>query len=283
MKYTIIALLIITGALRSNGQVQYQDSLHHITATGYIGALGGPKISTLSEQKALIVGFITLRTGGTVQWDANRYVTLYGLAAAEIDQTATITPFSLLFIRITPYKKITITIGKIATTMTELRPLPTTGAGQFEPWTRAQIPGSALGAKIRYSFNQSFSLVASGAWRTTDASIELGFQAPYTQIAGYYLSQSHLFGAAVNFDYSYISTTIVYNQNKTMGDLIIFEIPKTKGWKLYSDIGFNTSWKLIRGEWGTLKDFKVWKIQSLLGAGYSQETRSVKGYIFIHI
>ena len=127
-------------------------------------------------------------------------------------------------------------------------------------------------------------MVAGEFWRNTETSTEVGISIPYTQVAGYYLAKSKMFGVALNFKYKYFSTIVTYNSQKYAGSLDILEIPKTHGLYLYSDIGFNPdTWKQIRGEYGFFKTFSAKKLNALLGAGYNHETKFVKGYVFLHI
>ncbi|MFZ2205622.1 MAG: hypothetical protein WAV23_03450 [Minisyncoccia bacterium] len=276
-----IAILFTTIiSVCSYGQVVYNDSINHTSATTYLGVLGGPKLST-ENSKAL--GFVTLRAGGMVTWKPNKFFLLTGLGAGEIDQTGTVTPFSLIGAKFSPCKTVFITVGKIATPMTELRPIPTSGSGQFEPWTKAQILGSAMGGKVTLNA-KNFSLIAGEFWRSNDASTEFGIKIPNAQIAGYYMAQSKTFGGALNLSYKFFSTVVVFNNKQNAGVLDILEIPKTHGLSVYSDVGFNSNnWKLIRGEWGIFKSFSIEHLGALLGIGYSQESKSIKGYVFLHL
>ncbi len=275
----MVALSIIP--MLSFGQITLSDSAHHTVITAYAGILAGPKVLT---RDAKTTAFYALRVGGTITYSPAKWLSVFGLGAGETAQTDTTTPFALFGIKVFPCKGITVTMGKIASPMTELRPLPTTSGGQFEPWTLAQIPGSALGGKITFSPSKSFSIVGGGFYRGGNTSIELGMGFSHVQIAGYYMNKTKIFGGAVQMSFRYLSTTIMYNGDQNAGMLNVIEIPKTHGLSLYSDVGFNANnQKMIRGEWGLFTTFSIRYVKALIGAGYCEETKSVKGYVFMHI
>jgi len=268
-------------SLYSYGQIEWKDTVRNISLTGYAGIIAGPKISTDSGK---MIGSVTARVGGAGSILLAPWISLEGLAAVDFDETATITPWYLIGITVKPSDKVSITFGKVATPMNELRPAIPTMSGQFEAWTQAQILSSAIGGKVAWSPHKNLRLVAGGFWRDRDVSVELGLGIPYTRLAGYYMVRTKSFGAAIDFSYKSISQVLAYNHKQNLGSFTGFTIPKLKGVALYSDIGFNTSnWKLVRGEWGMYKVFDYKRINVLIAAGYSQEIRSVKGYVMISL
>jgi hypothetical protein len=216
-----------------------------VTITGYAGILAGPKISIETGKTG---GFSSFRFGGTVRFIPKKWISFYGLAACEVNETGNVTPLYLMSIILKPSKTSLISFGKIATPMTELRPLPTTLGGQFEPWTKSHILGSAYGGKITIIPNKKVSLVAGGSWRGTDGSAELGLSVPHFKIAGYYMVRSHGFGGAAILTYPWFAQTVSYNYNETLGINTNISILKT-GFSLYSDIGLDAkNWDFIHGE-----------------------------------
>jgi len=275
-KITIINIFIIVFT-SLYGQKEYTDGTNTAKATTYLGMLGGPAMFT---ENSKLSGFVTLRAGGTITWLPNKYFSLFGLGAGEINEAGAVTPFSLMSVKFSPAKNFFVTAGKMATPMTELRAMPTTGAGQFEPWTRAQILGAAVGGKLTVNI-EKFSFVGGVFKRNNDVSAEIGIRIPHTKISGYFLTEAKIFGSALTFDTKHFSATVVYNQNQNFGLLNIFEIPKTGGWNVYTDLGLNTNQELIRGEAGIFKSFSLDGVNALLGAGYSEEKKLVKGYVFL--
>ncbi len=282
MKKVILSILVIaiTWTL-SFGQYVFNDSIRNITITGYAGVLTSPKISVITKKPSATV---TVRLGGSVEWRPKQWLSLYGLGAGEIDETGSVEPFAVIAVKLKPHKKVLISLGKIASPMTELRPLPTTGSGQFETWTQAQIPGSGFGGKLTYSPTSKISLVTGGIWRGSYATIEAGISVPYTKVAGYYQLDNHSFGAALTFGYKIFTTALMYNHRKNAGAMQTLEIPKAKGFSLYSDIGFNTNdGSMLRGEWGCYIPVKVKFINGLFGLGYDHMTKTVNSYVFIYL
>jgi len=282
MKKIILSILTITSVWTlSFGQYVFNDSIRNITITGYAGVLMSPKLSVKTAKPSAM---ITVRLGGTVEWEPKPWLLLYGLGAGEIDQTGSVSPFGVMFIKLKPHKKVAISLGRIASPMTELRPIPTTGRGQFETWTQAQIPGAGFGGKIAYSPTSKISLVTGGVWRGSTATIEAGISVPYTKIAGYYQLDNHNFGAALTFGYKIFTTALMYNHRKNAGAMQTLEIPKAKGFSLYSDIGFNTNnGSMLRGEWGCYIPVKVKFINGLFGLGYDHIAKTVNSYVFVYL
>ena len=199
-----------------------------------------------------------------------------------MDETLTVTPLYLVGATFKPVERLSITVGKIASPMTELRPLPTTMPGQFEPWTKSRILGSAIGGKVRYAFTDKVSLVTGGFLRGTDGTVELGLAVPHLQLAGYYAVKGKTFGAAATASSKYFSETLSYNHRKDAASLTVLTIPKGRELALYSDVGVDASkWVFTRGEWGILDKFSYKFIKVLTAVGYSQEIRSVKVYVMV--
>lgn len=283
MKKYIVAIILAIPIV-SFGQIFLTDSATHTEISVYAGVLAGPKVAV---DNAKVSAHYSLRSGGTIMYSPKRWVSIYGLGAGETAQTDTTTPFALFGGIIRPWKSVKIVGGKIASPMTELRPLPTTGAGQFEPWTKSHIPGSALGAKVQWSRAQHFSIVAGMFKRDTDVSNELGLQFSHIHVAGYMMQKTQRYGTALELDYPFLYAMLVYNQQENVGVLISIPVPKTTCLSIYTDLGWipssGSEWKWVRGEWGFLQTAHIRKIQTLEGIGYSWEKRSVNVYVFIHI
>lgn len=274
-------LINLLATLCVHAQIRFTDSVKHFTASVYAGTLAGPKVSI---DHAKIGGFVTLRAGGDIAWHPIPQIRCMILGAGEVNETGTITPFTLAEIRfLLAKKKLSIVLGKIATPMTEMRPLPITGNGQLESWTEARIPGSALGGKIAYSF-EKVTITAGGFWRSSDASVELGLKVNHFHIGGYYLVRSHLFGTACKVTFDRFSEVLIYNHKSVIASATSVTISKKQSISIYSDVGISTQgWKLSRGEWGILKGFSYKSLQILTGIGYAQEIKSFKAYCYLHL
>lgn len=278
----IVLLLLIFISVYGYSQITHTDSVRHVSISGYAGVLAYPAINVQDKK---ISAHVTTRLGAVVNWFPKSYISLFGLAAIEIDETAHVDPFVLVGLKLSPHKKVLITVGKIATPMTELRPLPTTSAGQFESWTQSKILGSAYGGKVAYSPNKKFTLTTGGFWRGgNEASVEMGIKIPYTQIAGYYLVDKKTFGTAVKVDYKWLTLVINYNHKQNAGLFNCIEFPKTHGLSLSSDIGFDTNTgNMIRGEWGLYEPVKSKWVNALFGLSYNHIAHSINTYVFVYL
>lgn len=269
----------MAGVLSTYGQYSLTDSVRHVDLSAYAGVLAGGRVSVTN---AKLSGTASFRAGGTVAFSPARWFSSYGLGAFDADETGAVTPLYLLGVTFRPVSKLGITIGKIATPMTELRPLPTTMAGQFEPWTKSRILGSALGGKVRFAPTKNVSLVAGGFLRGTDGSVELGLSMPHFQMAGYCTVRGRSFGVAATATTKWATGTVGYNHRKDFALFANVTIPKTGGLSVYSDVGFDPAgWKLVRGEWGILYGTQYRFVRILTGCGYSQEARSAKLYVML--
>ena len=282
MKNIVLVLILMFGFFIGSAQITI-DSSAVFKAEGYAGVLIGPRIGVDSGK---VSAFGTLRIGANVYWapQTAKWFSLFGVGAMEVDQLRNITPLYLIGAKFTLHKNVVLTVGKIGTPMTELRPLPNTSAGQFEPWSKRQILPSAIGGKTTFIINSNSSIVVGGFWRSTDASVELGAKTRFVQLDAYYMVKSHTFGAAGALTTKYVNETAVYNYKNNFASITTIPIPKTGGLLLYSDIGFSAiNWKLIRGEWGVLKVFKIKIVKGIVGVGYAHENKGIWGYLQISL
>ncbi len=274
----IIIITIIMCATNAYSQIILKDSANNAEINGYVGTLGGSKV--LAKDGG-VTNFCIFRTGGTISWKPTDWFSIYALGAGELDQAGKFSPFGLFGTNFI-HKKVKLTLGKVATPMTELRPIPTTGAGQFEAWTRQQILGSALGGKISVAFKKGYA-VGGVFKRDSTYSLEGGLKISKIQLAGYCMPLSKTFGFASNVNLKNVSTTAFVSSTQVAGMLNIITVPRLKI-SLYSDIGYDFKHtKLLRGEWGAFKTFRSKQLNALLGLGYSQETHSFKSYIFVYL
>ncbi len=265
------------------------DSSRTFKAEVYAGILTGPHVTV--KDSAKVAAFVTVRAGGNIYWTPQPWFLLTGIAAAEINEKASVSLFYLVGARFKLHKHVFITVGKLGTPMTELRPLPNTSGGQFEPWTKRQILPSAFGGKLTVLLNANSSVVAGGFWRDNDASVELGAKTKFVQLGGYYLVKARTFGAATTLSTKYVSQTVVYNHQRNFGSVTSITIPKTAGLGLFSDVGFGINgkhWDWIRGEWGVMKLFTIAKkVNALVAVSYAHKNpgspAEVWGYLQISL
>lgn len=284
MKKIISSTALCMMILFSQAQITFRDSIRGLTLSGYIGTLSGPNVTL---PKGTVSGFGNIRAGGFAQWHPKQWFVLSGFGVIQVTNLGQVIPMYMIGTTFSPTQRISITAGRIASPMTELRPLPYTGPGQFEPWTKAQIVNPALGGKMRMQLDSAnrYSITVGGFYRTdSTATVEAGIGLPYVRIASAYTIQAKTFSVAGEVVTKWFSNTTTYNHNQLLGNVTVVFIPKTNGLMLYSDIGFATrDWKLIRGEWGALKSFNYKFVKGLFGMGYAHETTSINGYFMINL
>ncbi len=263
------------------------DSLKNFKVEVYAGILLGPSINVKDSAKISV--FATLRAGGNIYWTPQHWFSLIGIAAVEFTEKPSASVYYLLASRFKLHEKLFLTVGKLGSPMTEMRPLPNSLGGQFEPWTKRQILGSSFGGKVTYQINRSSSVVVGGFLRGyNDASVEIGAKTRFVQLGAYYMARTRAFGAAVAVTTKYVNQTLVYNYNQNFGSLTVITIPKTAGCGLFSDVGFTAEkrWDWIRAEWGVMKVFTLGKkVNALVAVSYAHKTpglpERVYGYLQI--
>lgn len=231
-------------------QMAFTDTVSHTAATVYAGTLAGPKTAVRDGKTQ---NMSTLHAGGSITWTPANWLSLFGVGGVELAQNDTVTALVVYGIRFSPVQSLSLTVGKIATPVTEFRPALMTAASQFEPWTLSRIPGAALGSKVTYAPTKDLSFVAGNFWRGTEASLEFGMHYKYVSVAGYYLNVSHTYGFATDFTYKRFRTAVSYNHSQSVGMFTLLGIPRVSTLSVYSDMGFHpVSGKMLRGEWGFL-------------------------------
>lgn len=280
MKKIINVVILVLVAILASAQITI-DSSKTFKVEGYAGILVGPKISVDTNK---VSAFAALRLGANIYWTPTTWFVFSGIAAGEINEKGSLATVYLMSTRFVVHERLAITIGKTASPMTEMRPVPTTNWGQFETWTSAQILPGAIGGKATITINKESRIVAGAFWRAKDVSFEISTKVPYVHMGAYYQAVSRTFGGAIKVSTKYVNTTVAYNHKGNLGINTSLNIPKTDGVILYSVVGFAANdWKWIRGEWGVLKVFTIKKVQALVGMGYAHDNKGVWGYLQVSL
>lgn len=246
----------------------------------YVGAVGKTIFSTDSMS---VANCGHIRLGVAVRWDMSPWLSLntYYMYQVETQNSWGLGQFSL---KVKPCKKWTIEFGQMATISTQQRPHPVSGAGQFETWTEAQIPGSALGIKTTYAPNKNLSFGVGIAVRSKQPEYHANVSYKKLTLSGYYGAADQKFGMAFSYSGTNVWTTIVWKQDKVIADRFGCKLSKKHNICLYSDFGYDfEQQKIARGEAGIYKVFagKHWSVLPVLG--YNYQERAIRGYLFVHI
>jgi len=174
----------------------------------------------------------------------------------------------------------------LGTLSTENRPLPTSATGQFETWSESQIPGGSLNAKIKY-VGKNFQAGAGVGIRKNKleyhAMIGIKDKIKFTAWHSTYNEEWGIAGT--------LKTKKVYNtfaiKTGILANIFVLHLPKEIDF--YLDTGYDFlnadfgKGQLVRAEIGILKNFKFKYGGGLIGLGYANETRTVNGYLFLHL
>ena len=253
----------------------------------YAGMLGGTFFSTDS---LYYDKFISMRAGAMVTYKFNKYVELKSFGVYDITNTNTFFTHQY-WVKILPSKKFNIQIGNMATLMTEQRPHPASGAGQFETWTESQMPGQALNVKVHYLPTKDIDIGAGVAYRNHGEEYNLMVKYGPVKISGIYEEKMKKFGAALTLDFSRVYNTLVWREDKVASNILVVSLGKKKDWQLFADTGYDLQKKeLVRAESGILKTFESdctsIKLKGLYGLGYrggKNEPRAISAYLYIHL
>lgn len=231
-----------------------------------------------------------LRFGAIANWQiinniSLHAVTVYGRYGEE---EIVVNNFSLR--AKTPNQKWSLEAGRMATSITEMRPIPATSAGHFETWTQSRLPGSALGVKVGKNFKSS-SVKLGVAER--DKKVE--FSAHFATKIGE--NEFNLAGM-INENYKNLSLGLAHkignlyqvfvyaeeNNNTEILEPASSQIIayfgsygiRSSSYRVYLDAGYNLEKEEFpRLEFGLLKNF-AGTLKGLAGVGYSHEIKKSK-------
>lgn len=247
----------------------------------YAGVLSGTMFSTDSLHAS---GFTGVRFGAMASYQPAKWIAFKTWAMYQAETGSSSWSLQQFWMKLTPTQKLSIEVGSMGTLVTEQRPHPVSGNGQFETWSEASIPGMALNAKVKYDFTSNFQLAGGVALRNNLPEYSGRITYKKVQVSAWYSEWNKKFGTALTLDLPRVYNTFVWKQDQTIANVLVVHIVPSKGISLYSDNGYNFSTKkLVRSETGAMKTFESKWIKGLFGLGYNYENRSVNGYLFIHI
>jgi len=272
----IVALVIISiSSFAQISGIKVTDEV--IIDKLYAGSLSKLQFSTDSLSTT---GYTRLTVGAMATYKPVKWISFTSWAICQTE-TGTSRTLQQAYLTITPIKKLSVTIGSMATLATEQRPLPVTANGQFESVSESQIPGGSLGAKVKYDLSSSFQLAGGIAVRKGLPEYAGRITYKKVQLSGWYSQCDSLFGAALTVDFKRVYSTFVFKQ-KTIADVLTIKL--SKDWSLYSDVVYDLSTKkLYSGEIGIMKSFESKYLKGLFGLTYDYKLHSVTSYLFIHL
>jgi len=283
MKHLISMVLFVFLACVAQAQITNIVSVDSSLVVNqlYAGALQATNFSTDSISASPWTG---VRLGGRAtyaispKWKAQSF---FVLDQNSSNESGTIQSFVVLT-QVTDKLLVSNGFGPQVGTFLH-RPLPPTAFGQFEPWTKAQVPGGGFVSRVSYQF-EKFGLQSSVRY-AENPEYHFGFTTKKLQASGWY-QENGVWGGAVSFSGDRLFTTTLVNQSHIGQFFVISFGEKLKNLKWYGDIGYSHEFdEVSRAETGILKSFSIhgYPLSGLFGCGYSYEQRAVRGYLMINL
>lgn len=268
MIITFLVICIFAGKCKAQDSIQIDNY--------YVGLLTNTDFKNVSSAKTTA----DLRIGAGATWWISKSFQVKAWDALDVtkDEIYSLGMFRLQY-QISP--KFVFSVGKIPTMCAEIRPLPPTANGHFEAWSYAILPGTKPGAKFAFSPNKN-SRIGISVTRTTNDKTEYDLGGNYKSFSGgaYFISEKR-YGGTFGIDKSKFTTRVFLNDS--IYALYVWVSLNNKGLSIYLDAGTDCSWKILRGEIGLIKSFKAKYFAGLIGAGYADEQKAFKTYLFVYI
>ncbi len=284
MKKIVILLVILGWAGGSFAQIKDIPVTKTVMVDKlYAGMLSGVNFSVDSLHADAFAG---VRLGSSVSWKPSKYISVSAMGMYQLETNNASWTKELFWVTVNPLENLTFSFGQMGTLVTEQRPYPVSAGGQFETFTEAQIPGAALCAKVNWlAIKDKLSVGAGIAERNGKPEYQISISWPKKlTVSAFYDEWNKKFGTVVNAEFWRISEIFVWRQDNVISNLFQLHLGSDRSWNLYSDTGYDLAKKkLVRGEWGILKEFSGGYIKGLIGPGYCYEDRSIHCYLFIHL
>ncbi len=178
---------------------------------------------------------------------------------------------------------VSLEFGKLSTLATELRPLPISGAAQFESWTGRTMPGGSLGAKAKYTIDD---YCIGGGIAKNEGKPEYHAQISTRGwlAVGYYGESDKRFKVAASYTDGFSRSIVSYKTGQLLANYTSVRLSETDEIDVYSDIGYSLDLdKFIKLEIGAVKNFSANFFQGLIALSYVYEIRSVNGILFVYL
>lgn len=247
----------------------------------YAGSLSG---TMFHADSLYATGFTGVRFGAMGTYRPASWISFSSWAMLQVDGGAKSWNLQQFYITLNPTKKLTLQVGSMATLVTEQRPHPVSGNGQFETWSEATIPGGSLNAKLKYDFTSDFQLAAGIAVRSNMPEYSVRLTYKKVKLYGWYSACDSTLGAAATVDFGRVYSTLVYKPDQTIADVLVIKLSKKHDISIYSDVVYDFQKKdLVRAELGLMKCFESKWIDGLFGFGWDQKKKCFNAYLFAHL
>ncbi|MCX6794520.1 MAG: hypothetical protein NTY31_00770 [Candidatus Falkowbacteria bacterium] len=278
--FTVLAVFLIF--LPAKAQIENIKLAGDSTVTidyAYAGILAG---SYFSQDSLNFGKSVNVRLGFQGTYRPTKWLSIVAREMYQTDDQKKVLSSSLFWARF-KLKSVTLETGMLPTLATESRPLSVSADGQFEAWTENNIPGTSLGAKIKYNFQKSY--IGAGVFqRNKEPEYHLRFSSPHFKASLYYSEFDHRFGSTATLITKRLYNIATFNAGKNFGNYAVFKLDRRRQIDYYLDAGYGfEEKKIIRAETGLLKNFSGRYLKGLFGLGYCYETKTINGIFFVHI
>ena len=276
---TFILALSATKAQITNIKVPGDSTI--IINNTYAGILAS---SNFSADSLSVAKTSSIRFGFKATYSPFKWLSIISTEAYQTDIKNQILVINQFWFKL-KFGAISTEAGYMPTLATESRPTPASADGQFETWTEASIPGMGLGMKVKYNFNNYNSYIGAGVSQSNNApEYHLRYSSPHFKASIYYNDFSRKFGTSTVVDVKRLYDVTVFSQDNRIANLACFKLDRRNKIDWFCDSGYGIKEKkIIRFESGLLKNFSGNYLKGLFGLSYCKETKSFKGYLFIHI
>lgn len=267
-------LLIICAGI-ANIAIAQTDSTRIVVDYRYVGILASGNGYTESFR---IEPGASVRVGGGLSYYPHKTIRIQSWGFADYNGE-TFSKNIMFGVHYLPGKNVAVSLGNIPTLTAGMRPVPATAWGHFEPWTSAQLPGTAPGFTMKYSFGGS-DIGLGAYYRLRNPEFHGRMKIGSILAVGYY-NVSNTWGASVGILRDKFTLKAMVTDSLA-GVLTIISLYHKEEISMYLDAGMNRN-HVVRAELGVFKSFERKPFGGLVGVGYSYEIRAVKGYLFFYL
>lgn len=272
-KLTVIIGLVLSTIFCVNAQVKIEGN--DWTLSPYAGVLSGTAFSVDSLHAG---GFTNVRIGAMGNYSPTKWLGFTTRALYQSDGNGSFHG-ATFNVDLKPVESLHFRVGSQASLSCLQRPDPISGAGQFETWTESQIPGPALGADLRWSFENGD--IGAGVYNRDGLEYQGRVSYKNITVSGSYNESGH-WSTQASWASDAVYTALVV-QDTVVANILVVNIGS---FSIYNDIGYyHKSETLPRWECGLLYNFahEKYPASGLFGLGYAHESKAVMGYLFLHL
>jgi len=279
--FTVLAVfLIFLPAEAQIENIKIAGDSTIVINNAYAGILAG---SCFSQDSLNLSKSVNVRIGFQGTYSPTRWLSVISREVYQIDDQKNVSAASLFWTKVN-LKSLTMETGFTPTLATESRPIAVSAEGQFEAWAESNIPGAALGAKIKYQFRGNNYVGIGIAKRENRPEYHLRFSSPNFKASIYYSAFDKKFGSTATVETKRLYNIMSFNSGKNLGNYAVFNLSRRNKIDCYLDAGYGfKETKIIKAETGLLKRFSGEYVKGVFGLGYCYETRTINGIFFIHI